>query len=335
MSGKLVLVTGITGFIAGHVADQFLAAGYRVRGTTRGAKAKQLSDAIHVKGLEFVQVDDIANDDLSEILTGVYAVIHVASPLPGRTSVEDTFNSAVSGTRNILEATVKAGIEKMVITATFGSIMDPSLSPSFSGKTLSASDWGSVSREEAEKKADDSYYVYFASKLLAEKAIWEFADKHPPLDIATILPSFVFGPYAEHFPLPAGPTQLGTNGLIYRLVSGDILPQTPPYIVDVRDVGKAHLLALDVPRKPIGEKRYLVNGGVLIWRDAVTHLNKVRPTIKTAAPDAFQADLGGPLAHIDVTRTNEDLNFGSWISPPDTIVAAADALVALQKTWKA
>ncbi|MBH0005027.1 NAD-dependent epimerase/dehydratase family protein, partial [Pseudoalteromonas sp. SWYJZ12] len=259
------------------------------------------------------------------------AVIHVASPLPGGTSVDDTLNSAVSGTLNILQSTVKAGIEKMVITSSFGSVMDPSLVPGFGGITFTGADWGVVSREEAEKKAEDPYYVYFASKILAERAIWDFAKEHPQLDIATVLPGFVFGPYADHFPLPTA-SQLGTNGMIYGLITGGSPPQPPPFVVDVRDVAKTHVLALNVPRKPIGEKRYISNGGNLTWREAVAHLNKVRPEIKTATPESF-GDLPGPASTLDTTRTTEDLNFGEWIKPEDTIVAAADALIALQKTW--
>ncbi|KAG6815724.1 hypothetical protein H0H87_011973 [Tephrocybe sp. NHM501043] len=333
MSGKLVLVTGITGFIAGQVANSYLAAGYRVRGTTRGEKAKLLSDTIKVEGLEFVRVDDIATDDLTEALKGVYAVIHVASPLPGRTSVQDTLDSAISGTKNILNATVKAGIEKIVITSSFGALLDPSLVPGFGGLNFTYKDWGVVSREEAEKKAEDPYYVYFASKILAEKAIWDFAKDHPQLDVATVLPGFVFGPYADHYPLPTA-SQLGTNGMIYGLVSGGTLPPIPPFIVDVRDVAKAHVLALNVPRKPLGEKRYIANGGNLSWREAAALLNKVRPEIKTAAVKDF-ADLPGPASTLDTKHTTEDLSFGEWIKPEVTIVAAADALVALQKTWSA
>ncbi|KAG6914692.1 hypothetical protein DXG01_015877 [Tephrocybe rancida] len=333
MSGKLVLVTGITGFIAGQVANAYLAAGYRVRGTTRGEKAKLLNDTIKVEGLEFVRVDDIAVSDLTEALKGVYAVIHVASPLPGRTGVQDTLDSAITGTKNILEATVKAGIEKLVITSSFGALLDPSLVPGFHGLTFTHKDWGVVSREEAEKKAEDPYYVYFASKVLAEKAIWDFAKKHPQLDIATVLPGFVYGPYADHFPLPTA-SQLGTNGMIYGLVSGGTVSPIPPFVVDVRDVAKAHVLALNVPRKPLGEKRYIANGGNLNWKEAIAHLNKVRPTITTATVDAFAA-LPGPASTLDNTYTTEELKFGAWIKPEDTIVAAADALVALSKTWKA
>ena len=44
--GSLVLVTGANGYIGSHVVDQFLAAGYKVRGTVRseskGAWVKEL-----------------------------------------------------------------------------------------------------------------------------------------------------------------------------------------------------------------------------------------------------------------------------------------------------
>lgn len=36
--GSLILVTGATGYIASHIVDQFLLAGYGVRGTVREAK---------------------------------------------------------------------------------------------------------------------------------------------------------------------------------------------------------------------------------------------------------------------------------------------------------
>jgi nucleoside-diphosphate-sugar epimerase len=38
MPNELVLVTGIGGYVASHVADQLLKAGYKVRGTVRSLK---------------------------------------------------------------------------------------------------------------------------------------------------------------------------------------------------------------------------------------------------------------------------------------------------------
>lgn len=45
-------------------------------------------------------------------------------------------------------------------------------------------DWGEVTREQAIAKGDDAYYVYFASKILAERAMWDFAKEHPKLDVS-------------------------------------------------------------------------------------------------------------------------------------------------------
>jgi hypothetical protein len=73
-----------------------------------------LTDTVKVSGLEFAQVDDVAKSDLTEalkgtrsdavstlwdlllilILAGVHIMMHVASPLPGRTSVDDTLNAS-------------------------------------------------------------------------------------------------------------------------------------------------------------------------------------------------------------------------------------------------
>jgi nucleoside-diphosphate-sugar epimerase len=65
---SLVLVTGVSGFIGSHVADQLLLAGYRVRGTTRDvSKVKTLSSLWESKygknRIEFVAVPDMAAPD--------------------------------------------------------------------------------------------------------------------------------------------------------------------------------------------------------------------------------------------------------------------------------
>lgn len=63
--GSTILVTGANGFIASHVADQLLLAGYKVRGTARDeAKTKwvqELFDAKYGRGkCEAVVVPDMA-----------------------------------------------------------------------------------------------------------------------------------------------------------------------------------------------------------------------------------------------------------------------------------
>src|SRR3978361_2360834 len=64
--GSWVLITGITGYLATHIALEFLKRGYKVRGTTRDVeKAKWLSEELFpsysAKGdFEIVQVPEYA-----------------------------------------------------------------------------------------------------------------------------------------------------------------------------------------------------------------------------------------------------------------------------------
>ena len=97
MTGELVLVTGISGFIGYRVAVLALEAGYRVRGSIRRAEqAEHLRSLPSVQPfldrLEFVVVPDIlANGAFDEALKGVDLVEHLASPLA--TSVGDLLAS--------------------------------------------------------------------------------------------------------------------------------------------------------------------------------------------------------------------------------------------------
>ena len=75
--GSTVVVTGCSGFIGSHVADQTLAAGFKVRGTTRDATKnqwlKEFFDNKHGAGkFELVSVPDpTASIALSEAVKGV------------------------------------------------------------------------------------------------------------------------------------------------------------------------------------------------------------------------------------------------------------------------
>ena len=63
----LILVTGVTGLIGSHVADQCLQSGFRVRGTARNTKkaawVKELFEQSYGQGrFEEVVVDDMSAD---------------------------------------------------------------------------------------------------------------------------------------------------------------------------------------------------------------------------------------------------------------------------------
>ena len=83
MTGQLILLTGISGFIAKHCAVEMLRAGYSVRGTVRDmAKADKvratLAKFCDVSKLEFVDADLMSDHGWDKAAKDVYGVLHVA-----------------------------------------------------------------------------------------------------------------------------------------------------------------------------------------------------------------------------------------------------------------
>ncbi|KAF8640213.1 hypothetical protein AX16_010110 [Volvariella volvacea WC 439] len=340
-SPKLILVTGVSGFLASHVTKALLDAGYAVRGTARGARIEALRASLGTKYplLEVVQVDDIVTGDLTDALKGVHAVIHVASPLAGRKSPEETLNSAIDGTLNVLRQVNQAGIKKVVLTSSWGTTVTPG-SNVLTGTVFTEADWGSVTREQVSSGDQNPMAAYLASKILAEQAAWKFAEETPGFDLATINPPFLYGPYVEGFR-----PELGTNGLIYTLLKGEQpLPITPLW-VDVRDAAQAHVAALGLPpltlpdgaarnQEFLQQRRFLVSGeGNLTWKKALEYLHETRPELKDKLPakDVFgdEDPQGDKLARIDVSRAEKVLGLEEWIGWKKCLDDAVDALLKI------
>lgn len=80
-----MLITGVNGFIASHIADQFLTFGYKVRGTTRSLeKNAWISTLFNQKygpgNFELVAVPDMgAQGAFVRAVKGVSAVVHTAT----------------------------------------------------------------------------------------------------------------------------------------------------------------------------------------------------------------------------------------------------------------
>lgn len=155
-------------------------------------------------------------------------------------------------------------------------------------------------------------------------------------------PPFIFGPYVG--PLaPTNPSQLGTNGLFYPLMTGEAgraLPeQTPPHFVDVRDVALAHIRALELSPLSAGanvrDKRFVVaQPKTLTWKEAVEYFSKNRPDLEGRLPSTEGAPpLPGPIAASDTTRAKEVLGITEYISWEKTVNDAIDALLEVEKAW--
>ncbi|EIM81632.1 NAD-P-binding protein [Stereum hirsutum FP-91666 SS1] len=300
-SNMFVLVTGASGFVGSHVVDHLLDAGHKVRGTSRAGKASRVRDAYKSYGdqFELVVVDDFATSDLSGALQGVDAVIHVASPLPGATSVEVILTSAVSGTIRVMDAIAEAGVNKVIVTSSVSSLFD--LDYLWTDRVFGEKDWSSATREDALKPGVHPLTIYAVSKTLSEKAIRDFETKHPDMDIATIHPSYIYGPAGrgQIIDVPAD----GTNSFVYELIKPKSSPRPPlpppqsmltPTFVHISDVACAHVLLLSVPPFPAGEcKRIVLKDGFIHWKDATEYLEKTRPELEHRLyeiPEGYQTE---------------------------------------------
>jgi dihydroflavonol-4-reductase len=120
----LVLVTGVSGFIAKHCAVELLNAGYRVRGTIRSlGRAAQVEDTLarhaDASRLEFAETDLESDAGWNEALAGCTSVLHVASPFPASQPKDEQvlIRPAVEGTLRVLRAAKSAGVERLVQTS--------------------------------------------------------------------------------------------------------------------------------------------------------------------------------------------------------------------------
>lgn len=235
-TGKLALVTGITGYIGSHVGVNLLQSGYEVRGTSRSlSKGEALKNALAEKNerasdhLELVVADLSSDTGWEQAMEGVEILHHVASPFPLEepTDPDEVIKPALEGTRRVILAAKKAGVKRIVVTASVASIMYGH-----------AKDHPQPFTEEHFTNPDaENIFTYVRSKTLAEREAWELAEKHQ-LALSTIHPGLVLGPLVHDNP--------GTSVDILRQMLQGKYPGCPRLhfpVVDVRDVADLHRLA--------------------------------------------------------------------------------------------
>lgn len=145
----------------------------------------------------------------------------------------------------------------------------------------------------------------------------------------------------QDFPQPT-PEALGSNALIYGLIAGDagrpLPPPLPPYFSDVRDVAKAHVAALSLPKNIEGltRKRFLISSGSFSWSEAVEHLSKARPDLNGRFPSVENAPAApGPLSTIDTAPAAQHLKLTQVINWQKSVEDTVDNLLEFEKAWKA
>jgi dihydroflavonol-4-reductase len=240
---KPTLVTGATGFVGWHVARALIERGHAVRVLARDpAKLRELPEVQGVQG----DLRDPAS--LQRAVEGCGVVFHVAADYRLWTrEPQEMYRSNVEGTRAMLDAARRAGVERFVYTSTVGCI------------GVNTPD--GIEDERSEAHLGDMQGPYKRSKFLAEQVALEFAKEGFPVVIVN--PTAPVGDH-DFKPTPTGKIVVDfARGKIPAYVD------TGLNVVDVRDVACAHLAACE--RGTPGE-RYILGAENMTLRQILETL---------------------------------------------------------------
>ena len=343
-SSPLVLVTGVSGFLGAHCAKQLLDAGYRVRGTVRSLKDER--KIAHVRALksssttplELVEADLLLPETWGAAVSGCTYVLHVASPFPASIPQDaaEIIKPAVDGTLNVLRAIANDPahtVKRVVLTSSIAAL--------FCGrdqmqKVWNEWDWGELDDTK------NPVHPYPASKLLAERAAWDFVTALPTeqnFELSVICAGLMCGPYLGGVPGTSAETTL-------RLLKRQ-MPAVPNMIfpgVDVRDIAKMHIRAMTAP-EAVGQ-RFIGVAFDFAAREVAQMLSREFGPLGyrvTTAPlpnwllrilALFDSSLEAIQVHIglrpkfDISPAEVKLGMNQWISAQQSCIEQAYSLIA-------
>jgi dihydroflavonol-4-reductase len=234
------LVTGATGFVGAAVARALLGAQWRVR-----VLARPGSDRRNLKSLDVeVSEGDLADlRSLERAAQGCDGLFHVAADYRlGARDPAELYRANVEGTRNVLSAAHRSGVQRIVYTSSVATIGIPAD--------------GTPGDEQSANSLENMIGHYKRSKYLAEEVVREAA--RDGISVVIVSPSTPVGP-GDVKPTPTG--QLVLDAAAGRMPA---YVDTGLNIVHVDDVAAGQLLAYERGRP--GE-RYILGGQDMSLRE--------------------------------------------------------------------
>ena len=262
-----VLITGCSGYLGSWTTLQALQSGdYIVRGTVRDKddtkKVGLLKEAFgdHFDQLELFSADLLDKESIAKAVEDCDYILHLASPFPPTTPKDvekDLYQPAVNGTKYVLEACVGSSVKKVIITSSVLTMMK-------------YYDGSGETNDEVIAEEHKIFNPYCISKIRAERFAYDFMEALPESDrtfeMCTIHPASIVGP-----PLVAR-AETATVKMMLECMQGKAAGLPHMYVPhsDVRDVAKAHILAIEKARN--GE-RYALFSGTYTFHDFATFLS--------------------------------------------------------------
>ena len=240
-------VTGGTGFVGANLVRLLLEEGYEIR-----ALARKDSQLDNLAGLDVEIVRGDLNDpEIVQHMRGCHCAFHVAARYSLLQRDRDAlYRDNVLGTRNVLQAAREAGVERTVYTSSVAAI--------------GVKPHGAIADETYQSPVQTLIGYYKQSKYWAEREAIQAA--RTGQDVVIVNPSTPIGPW-DIKPTPTG-------DIILRFLRR----QMPAYVntglnfIDVRDVARGHLLAL---QKGQSGERYILGHQNLALKELLDLLSTI------------------------------------------------------------
>lgn len=230
---KKFLVTGATGFLGRYVVEALAAR----KDCEVRALARSVNATPDLPGVERVRGDILSGPELADAMKGVDGVFHLAGFVSRDPDAKRKMMEVhVDGTRRVLRTAKDAGVSRVVVASSSGTV--------------------AVSKDEIIHDEKSGYatdvaarWAYYASKIFQEKVAFELADKLG-IEVVCVNPSLLLGP---------GDSRLSSTKDVLRVMRGQVpmVVRGGINFVDARDAAEATVAAMD-KGKP-GE-RYLLGG---------------------------------------------------------------------------
>ncbi|CAL5210553.1 unnamed protein product [Lathyrus oleraceus] len=265
---RKVCVTGAGGFVASWLVKLLLSKDYVVHGTVRDPGSQKYEHLLKLEkaseNLTLFKADILDYESVYSAIDGCSAVFHVACPVPS-TVVSDpeveVIEPAVKGTTNVLEACLKANVERVVFVSSIAAVcINPNVPKD---KVIDESFWS----DKDYCKETKNWYCF--AKTEAEEQALNFANR-TGLRMVSICPGLVLGPILQ------STTNASSLFLIKLLKGCDSLENKRRWIVDVRDVVSALVLAYENHE----EGRYICISQAFTTRGLAEKLKSIYPNYK-------------------------------------------------------
>jgi nucleoside-diphosphate-sugar epimerase len=260
-SKPLVLVTGGSGYVAGHVCRMLASSGlFNVRTTVRSKSPAKTGHLEVLPNIEIMENMDLLDPSCwQSAVHGVTYIHHCASPFfftaPGGDPEKGFLIPALQGTRNVVQAAIDSStVKRIVLTSSCAAVTwgNAANHPKGLNHIWSEDDW-----QEDNTLQSGAYRM---SKRVAEQEAWKMTN-NSEIDLVTICPSFILGPVLSNR-VDAASIQFMKSMLDGTMKS---MSASAFGCVDVRNVAQAHIAAMNVNlseeglKNKFGQSRFILS----------------------------------------------------------------------------